>query len=231
LNYQIASSDSLSSPPPMRFSIFLRLVPTLFLVAAASSVFAADARKAASPNRPFVERVRPENYYDVEKVFSEPFSQTHDLVVLRTTATKPGSALAIKRAPGDGDYVVTLHFASTDAADGWIKINEELDSTIGQQVLRAVELKLHRQVALSNFKRTMSKVDTDIWVYQRLSDGRIAAALIATEATLNNPNASLFVDEFLGSLQLLIGKEGEERAALLQRIDRAATEIILAESP
>jgi hypothetical protein len=102
---------------------------------------------------------------------------------------------------------------------------------IGQQVLRAFELKLHRQVALSNFKRHPAKTDTDIWIHQRLAEGRTAAALITMEVTLGNPAATTFLEDFIGSLQQLVGTEGEERAAILQKIDRAATTIILADSP
>ena len=176
-----------------------------------------------------MERVRPDDYFDVEKVFPEPFSQTHDLVVLRTAAAKPVSVLAIRPRPATEEYTLTVHIASDEAPDGWLKISEPLDASLGQQVLRAFELKLHRQVALSNFKRTMSKTDTDIWIFQRLAENRVAAALISTEATLGNPSATTFLDDFLGGLQQLIGKEGDERVAQLQKIDRVATEIILAE--
>jgi hypothetical protein len=190
---------------------------------------AGAAESASGGNRPFVERVRPDDYFDVEKFFPEPFSQTHELVVLRTAATKPVSVLAIRRVPATEEYTLSVHIASDDAPDGWLKISEPLDAALGQQVLRAFELKLHRQVALSNFKRTMSKTDTDIWVFQRLAENRVAAALIAMEATLDNPNATTFLDDFLGGLQQLIGKEGDERVEQLQKIDRLATEIILAE--
>jgi hypothetical protein len=202
---------------------------TSFVVA--TFVFAAAGHSAEAGKGPFIERVQPADYYTVEKLFPEPYSQTHELVVLRTTAATPASVLAIKRAPGDGGYTLTVHFASSDAPGGWLKINEELDAGTGQQVLRAFELKLHRQVALSAFKRLVSKTDTDIWVHQRLAENKVAAAVITTEATLDNPQATAFLDEFVGSLQLLIGKEGAERAALLQKIDRLATEIIMIETP
>lgn len=193
--------------------------------------FAAVGRAAEPGSAPFIERVQPADYYGVEKIFQEPFSQTHELVVLRTTAGTPASVLAIKRGFGGEGYALTVHLASSDAPDGWLKINEELDASTGQQVLRAFELKLHRQVALSAFKRLVSKTDTDIWVHQRLADNKVAAAVIKMEATLGNPEASTFLDEFVGSLQLLIGKEGQERAALLQKIDRLATQIIMVETP
>jgi hypothetical protein len=48
---------------------------------------------------------------------------------------------------------------------------------------------------------------------------------------MGNPAATTFVDDFLGSLQQLVGTEGGERAAILQRIDRASTSIVLADSP
>jgi hypothetical protein len=205
------------------------LIAVFLLVAStACQAVAADARPATS-NKPFIERVRPDDYFDVEKVFPEPFSSTCELVVLRTAASKPVSALAIKRPPASEDYSLTVHIASRDAPEGWLKISEPLDATLGQQVLRAFELKLHRQVALSNFKRTMSKTDSDLWIFQRLADNKVVAALIAMEVTLGNPSATSFIDGFLGSLEGLIGKEGDERVSQLQKIDRAATEIILAE--
>jgi hypothetical protein len=207
---------------------------TLFCIATALVFLAPyQARSAESSNvegkLPFVERVRPDDYFDVEKVFPEPFSQTNDLVVLRTAAAKPVSVLAIRSRPATEEYTLTVHIASEEAPDGWLKISEPLDAALAQQVLRAFELKLHRQVALSNFKRTLSKTDTDIWIFQRLAENRVAAALISMEATLGNPSATTFLDDFLGGLQQLIGKEGDERVAQLQKIDRIATEIILAE--
>jgi len=188
-------------------------------------VFAACADAAT---RPFIERIRPEDYRDVEKIFAEPFSREHDLIVLRTTDAKPFSVLTLDRTASG--YTLALQVASNDEPGGWIKISEELDATLAQQVLQAFELKLHRQVGLSNFKRGMSKTGSELWVYQRLSDNRIAAAYSPMETTLDNPAAATFIDEFIGGLQQLFGLEGEERAALLQKIDRIATEIILAES-
>ncbi|HTO05369.1 MAG TPA: hypothetical protein VL069_16795 [Opitutus sp.] len=181
--------------------------------------------------RPFIERVRPDDFFAAEKLFDEPFSRTHELVVLRMAAGKPVSVLAMKAVPGGEGYTLTIQMASDSAPDGWLKISEELDATLGQQVLRAFELKLHRQVALSTFKRNVSKTDTDLWVFQRLAPDRVAAALIAMEATIGNPNASTFVDDFIGSLEELMGKAGEERTAHLQKIDRLASEIIIADTP
>lgn len=181
---------------------------------------------AETGNRSFVERVRPENYFAAEKLFPEPFSQSNELVVLRTKAAKPVSVLAIRRAETGDGYVLTQQFASAEAADGWLKIDEELDPAIAHQVLRAVEIRLHRQVTLSKFRRNVSKTDSDLWLYQRTSDEQIAAGVIAMEDTLENPAAEGFVDDFLGALQDLIGKEGAERATRLENIDRMATAII-----
>lgn len=208
----------------MRFPSLASLLALLCFAAVAS---AADS----NANRPFIERVRPVDYHDVEKLFPEQYSNTNELVVLRTAAAKPVSVLAIKRMPGGDDYALSIQIASASAPSGWLKIEESLDASLGQQVLRAFELKLHRQVALSSFKRRLSETDTDVWLHQKLSGGRTAAALIAMEATLGNPAATAFIDEFLGSLQQLIGAEGEARDAILQKIDRSATQIILADSP
>ena len=213
---------------PMNSPKLFRIIAALLMVVAASKLVAAET-PSSNTSRPFIERVRPDDYFAVEKVFPEPYSTTHELVVLRTAASQPSSVLAIKRSPGGDEYILTVQIASQDAPDGWLKISEPLDATLGQQILRAFELKLHRQVALSNFKRTMSKTDTDLWVFQRLADNRVAAALIAMEATLGNASATAFIDDFIGGLQQLMGKEGEERVAHLQKIDRMATEIILAE--
>jgi hypothetical protein len=181
---------------------------------------------ARSESRSFVERVRPENFFAAEKLFPETFSQTNELVILRTKAAKPVSVLAIRHAETGEGFVLSEQFASTEAADGWLKINEELDAAIARQVLRAVEIRLHRQVTLSKFRRNVSKTDSDLWLYQRTSDGQVAAAVIAMEDTMENSAASGFIDDFLGALQDLIGKEGAERAAILEKIDRLATEII-----
>lgn len=181
---------------------------------------------ARSESRSFVERVRPENFFAAEKLFPETFSQTNELVILRTKAAKPVSVLAIRHAETGEGFVLSEQFASTEAADGWLKITEELDAATARQVLRAVEIRLHRQVTLSKFRRNVSKTDSDLWLYQRTSDGQVAAAVIAMEDTMENPAASGFIDDFLGALQDLIGKEGAERAAILEKIDRLATEII-----
>ena len=215
----------------MCFFTLPRHIATVLLFVVACAPASAAPKRVEGANRPFVERVRPDDYFGAEKLFDESFSRTHELVVLRTTAAKPVSVLAVKRAVSGDGYTLTMHLASDTTPGGWLKISEELDTDIGRQVLRAFELKLHRQVALSNFKRTPSKTDTDLWLYQRLHDGEIDTALISMEATLDNPAASAFIDGFLGVLQDLIGKEGKERAAVLQKIDRISTEIILAESP
>lgn len=182
---------------------------------------------AETGSRAFVERVKPEDFYATEKALPEKFSYGHDLVIVRTTAGQAVSVVALQKATTSEGYTLTLHFASTSGADGWLKISEDIEDNVGRQVLRAVELKLHRQVMLSKFKRTPSKTDSDLWLYQKLSDGRVAAAVIAMEDTFDNPEASVFIDDFIGGLQQLIGKEGAERSALLQTIDRIATDIIL----
>jgi hypothetical protein len=181
---------------------------------------------AETGNRSFVERVRPENYFAVEKLFPETFSSANELVILRTKAAKPVSVLTVRQAETRDGYVLVQQFASATAPDGWLKISEDLDRATAQQVLRAVEIRLHRQVTLSKFKRVVSKTDSDLWLYQRTSDDQIAAGVIAMEDTLENPAASGFIDDFLGALQDLIGKEGAERAATLEKIDRMATAII-----
>ena len=182
---------------------------------------------AETGSRAFVERVKPEDFYATEMALPEKFSYGHDLVIMRTTAGQAVSVIALQKATAGDGYTLTLHFASTNVADGWLKISEDIEANLGRQVLRAVELKLHRQVMLSKFKRTPSKTDSDLWLYQKLSDGRVAAAVIAMEDTFENPDATVFIDDFLGGLQQLIGKEGAERSALLQTIDRIATDIIL----
>ena len=204
----------------MCLSLLFRLLALSLLLAATGS--------AATGTRAFVERVQPENYYAAEKLLPEPFSQSHDVVILRITAGTPVSVFALHPAPNGEDYLLTLQLASTAGTGEWLKITEELESTLGQQVVRAIEFKLHRQVMLAKFRRSPSKTDSDLWVYQKLSDGRVATAVIAMEDTLENPEATTFIDGLLGGLQQLIGKDGVERKALLQRIDRIAIDIILA---
>lgn len=196
-----------------------------------SNLFLPLLQGAAAGRSPFIERVKPEDFFDAENEFPEIYSRAYDLVILRTTAAKPVSALAIRHGAENESYTLTLHLASADAPDGWLKIGEELDADVAKQILRAVEFKLHRQVALSDFKRTMSKTDSDLWIFQRRSDNRATAALISTEASLGNAQATAFIADFIGSIQRLIGTEGAARNELLQKIDRASTEIILAESP
>ena len=201
-------------------------LPRLF----ATLLFTSTLAMAAGANRSFVERVRPEDFYSVETLFPEKLSSAHELVVLRTTAGKPVSILAIAAGSDNNPFTVTLQLASSEAEGGWLKISDELDATVARQFLRAVELKLHHQVTLSKFKERPSKTETNLWLHQKLSDNRVAAALIAMSDTIDNPDATRFVDDLLGGLEKWVGKEGDERAALLQKIDRLATDIVLTTS-
>lgn len=213
-----------------RFTSRMRFpFPRLLLFAAVLTVTSAPFCFSAPPVRAFIERVKPVDYFDAEKVFPEPYSHSHELVILRTTAQKPVSVLAIKHAAEGTGYTMTIALASADSPGGWLKLNEDLDETFAKQVLRAMEFKLHRQVSLSDFKRTMSKTDTDIWLFQRVQENRAAAAVIMTEAAMDNPAATRFIDDFLGNLERLAGTEGKDRELLLQKIDRLASEIILSE--
>ncbi|MEO6006063.1 MAG: hypothetical protein ABIZ04_06225 [Opitutus sp.] len=182
---------------------------------------------AKTGGRSFIERIRPEDYYGAETLFGDAFSRAHDLVVLRLAAAQPVSVLAIGPATAGDGYTLTVQLVSADAPGGWLKVSESLEAAFARQVLRAVEIQLHHQVTLSKFKRHVSKTDSDLWVYQKLSDGRPAAAVIAMEDTFDNPEATVFIDELLGGLQQLIGKEGAERTALVQKLDRTATDLIM----
>ena len=204
----------------MRHFIVSSFVVAILLVAI-------PCAEAKTGGRSFIERVRPEDYYAAETLFGDAFSRTHELVVLRLAAAQPVSVLAIGPAAAGEGYTLTVQLVSTNAPGGWLKISEELDAAFARQILRAVEIQLHHQVTLSKFKHHVSKTDSDLWVYQRLSDGRPAAAVIAMADTFDNPDASAFIDELLGGLQQLVGKEGAERTALLQKLDRTATDLIL----
>ena len=206
----------------MRCSLLFCLVSFVTPIASLSAV---EAEPTA-----FVERVKPADYYDAERLFPEQFSTSNELSVLRTSAGKPVSVIAIARGGESDGFTLMLQFASADTPGGWLRITEDLESAVGQQVLRAVELTLHYQVTLSRFKHVVSKTDSDLWIFQKLSDGRSAAGVITTEASLNHPRASLFIEGLLEHLQQLSGKAGEERAALLQKIDRTATDLIVAAS-
>ena len=142
-------------------SHLLRCLPALLLV---HVTLAADASNEPAGSRPFVERLRPDDYYAVEKLFPEKFSETNELVVLRTTAASPSSVLAIRNASPGSNYTLTIQMASEGTPGGWLKIDETLDAALGRQVLRAFALKLHRRVVLSKFKRNISKTGTDLWL-------------------------------------------------------------------
>ena len=206
------------------------LARNLLMVLLGTCLGASSLRSAEDPNGSFVERVKPADYYAAERLFPEQFSTKNELSILRTSGGKPVSVIAIARE-GEGDgYLLTLHYASATTPGGWIRITEELEASVGQQVLRAAELTLHYQVTLSKFKHLVSKTDSDLWLYQKLADGRSAAAVITTEDSLNEPRATLFIEGLLERLQQLAGKEGADRVELLQKIDRAATDLIVAAS-
>lgn len=177
---------------------------------------------------PFVERIQPADYAAAELAFQEPLSRSYDLVFLRTDFGKPVSALALHPQPNGG---YTLFFGAMDPNGQWQTVTSELDGQVGQQVLRAVELKLHRRVTVNGQRHDIAKNDGDLWIHQRLSDGRVATALISFLATVGNPEAKVFVDEFLGGLQQLVHLDPEQQSQVLTRLDQIATAIILAETP
>ncbi|ACB76608.1 hypothetical protein [Opitutus terrae] len=208
-----------------RLAFFLRLWPVFIALLLAGCRASDDATKNPAA---FVVRIQPADFAAAELPFEEPLSRNYELVFLRTDFGQPVSALALRALPG-GAY--ELYFGAKDAGGQWQKITTELEQDVGQQVLRAAELRLHRRIFVEGQRHDVAKNDGDLWVQQRFADGRIAAALIPFNATVGNPDAQAFVDDLLGTLQKLAHVDPADRGELLTRLDQIATGIILAETP
>ncbi len=203
----------------------LILTAALFAAFAFSASLAAD--RSTEKRIAFVERAWPSVYEKVQNLFDEEFSRTNDAVFLRVDAGKPISALGLKKTDS-GDYTLTY---AVQLDGKFHNLTTDLPANVGDQVLRAIELKLHRHVLIGTHPRDYTKREGDTWVFHRNAQDRTSTAVILFEATLDNPDATTFVDGLLGNLQKLISAEDTEREPLLAELDRLATRIILAESP
>ena len=204
-----------------------RLVTTAAFLATSALTTLIAADRSTEKHAAYVERAWPSVYEKVQNLFDEDFSRTHDAVILRVDAGKPISALALKKE-ASADYTLTYAVR----LDGkFHNLTTEIPSNVGDQVLRAIELKLHRHVLIGTHPRDYTKREGDMWVFHRNAQNRTSTAVILFEATLDNPDATTFVDGLLGSLQKLISAEDPERETILAELDRLATRIVLAESP
>lgn len=179
------------------------------------------------PPAAYVERIQPKNYEAAEERFPERFSQSYQLVFLRTDLGKPASAVAIAPDPAGG---YSVYFGSTTSDGGWANVTTTLDEGPGGQLLRAVEYRLHRNITLSQVHRDVTQREGDLWIYQRLTDGKIACALITFAARLGNEPGAVFLHDVLDLLQRLAAAEPDAREELLAQLDRAASAVIIAES-
>jgi len=196
-----------------------------FALLVSASLFGAERSK--DTRTAFIERAWPSVYEKVENLFDEEFSRTNDAVLLRVDAGKPVSALALKKSES-GDYTLTYAIP----LDGkFHHLPADLPANVGDQVLRAIELKLHRHVLIGTHPRDYTKREGDTWVFHRNAQNRTSTAVILFEATIDNPDAATFVEGLLGNLQKLISAEDADRETILGELDRLATRIILAESP
>jgi hypothetical protein len=204
------------------------LRPFLALLALSSLVGCnrSDEQAAVTPAA-YVERIQPKNYEAAEERFPERFSQDYPLVFLRTDLGKPASAVAINADPAGG---YSVYFGSTTSDGGWASVTTSLDDATGGQLLRAVEYRLHRNITLSQVHRDVTQREGDLWIYQRLTDGKIACALITFAARLGNEPGAVFLHDVLDLLQRLAAAEPEGRDELLAQLDRAASTVILTES-
>lgn len=205
-----------------RFHLSISVALTLLVSASLSA-----AERSKDSRSAYVERAWPSVYEKVQNLFDEDFSRTNDAVVLRVDAGKPVSALALKKTdPGDYALTYAVQF------DGkFHHLTADVPANVGDQVLRAIELKLHRHVLIGTHPRDYTKREGDMWVFHRNAQNRTSTAVILFEATIDNPDAATFVDGLLGNLRKLISAEDHERETILGELDRLATHIILAESP
>lgn len=206
----------------------MRRLPVIVLLALAfTAIHAFTAERSGDARVAYVERAWPSVYEKVQNLFDEEFSRTHDAVILRVDAGKPVSALALKRTD-TGDYTLTY---AVQLDGKFHNLTSEIPAGVGDQILRAIELKLHRHVLIGTHPRDYTKRQGDMWVFHRNSQDRTSTAVILFEATMDNPDATAFVDGLLGGLQKLVSAEDAERDSVLSELDRIATRIVLAESP
>lgn len=193
----------------------------------AAAVFAHAAERSRDTRTAFIERAWPSVFEKVQTLFDEEFSRSHDAVLLRVDTGKPVSALALKRNDS-GDYTLTYAVP----LDGkFHHLTTDLPAGIGDQVMRAIELKLHRHVLIGTQPRDYTKREGDTWVFHRNAQDRTSTAVILFEATLDNPDAALFVDGLIGGLQKLFGADDAQRETILSDLDRTASRIVLTDSP
>ncbi len=202
----------------------LSAIAAFFAAFALSTLIAAER---SAERTAYVERAWPSVYQKVENLFDEEFSRTHDAVILRVDAGKPISALALKKE-ASADYTLTY---AVQLDGKFHHLTTDLPANVGDQVLRAIELKLHRHVLIGTHPRDYTKREGDMWVFHRNAQNRTSTAVILFEATLDNPDADTFVEGLLGGLRNLISAEDAARETLLAELDRLATRIVLAESP
>lgn len=203
------------------------LRPLIALIAVGCLVGCSREKNAAVTPAAYVERIQPKNYAAAELHFPEQFSQDHQLVFLRTDLGKPVSAIAIKHDEAGG---YSVYFGSSTADGSWVNVTTTLDEGTGSQMLRSVEYRLHRNITLSQLHRDVSEREGDLWIYQQLTDGKIACALVPFAASLSNEPGAVYLRDLLDRLQQLAAAESDARDELLGQIDRAASAVIIAES-
>ncbi len=170
-----------------------------------------------------IERVWPSDYENAESLFGEKFSADSDLVFLRINNGVPDYALSLERTP-EADYSLTL----TAYRDGsFKKATVPMPANVAAQISRAIEFKLNRHVMIGTTRRAGGKREGDLWLFHRNADHHAEAGIILFEATLDNPDTKLVIDDLLGGLQRLFAADDAERETILRNLDRTATEIII----
>lgn len=200
---------------------FLRLTA----LACFASLFCLAAR-AEKERVPFIERIGVKDYLTVQAMFPEAYSRTNDMVVLQTVDGLQYRALIMKKDRAG------KHFVELWSLDDSLPVEPvEMAPEIARQVLRAFELKLYRFVLMGTGVHVAKGRPEAWWFFHRNRDNMASAGLVIQPAMHDNPDADLLVKDLIGGLVSFASAPESERIDLQGAVDRAATEIILRDSP
>jgi hypothetical protein len=208
------------------------------LIAALAGPLLVDAQPAsgllAPPGTklPFIERIPPADFLLVEAKLPEALSDSSELVILRTSGRDLVYSLAVRKA-AKSEYEVVLLDASPNEADRHPDTAQRrvvpLDAKSAEQIERAVEIKLHRNVYLADGIRTAESDSKACWILFRPKTSQPMAALIDFESVHMNPEAHDFMDRILWGLYHFATCHPDDRNDVLYEIDRQTIQIILTE--
>ncbi len=210
------------------------------LMAALAAIMLVDTRSArsqvASPGTklPYIERIHPADFLLVEAKLPEALSDNSELVIVCTSGRDLEYSLAIRKTAKSEYEVVLLDLWPTAARtrpDTPERRVVPLPEKSAEQIERAIEIKLHRNVFLSDGIRKAEEDMSAWWILLRPKTNQPVAALIdSTFLHMNpDPNAHDFTDGIVYGLYRYATCHPDDRNDVLYEIDRRTIQIILTE--